>query len=233
MKRVRIKIKFFKILVVSILLRLFLIPITPHPDLFGHSFAAYFLAYEREINLYDTLVSLSSGHPLVRNFDVSDMFIYPPLAYYTLGFFRISVKTFTDANFIPWLMENLSQIHFYPHLFKHLFFFYKLPYLFFDVSLAYLLAGLFKDQRKKKLAFTLWIFNPLTIYVSFMIGQMDLLPTFFTVLSLYLFKKRKFYFSAAMIGIVASYKMYPPVYQFKSLVRSILLEQRFFIFIVL
>ena len=208
MKKGRFKIKFFKILILGILLRLLLMPVTLHPDLLGHSFAAYFFAYEGKINLYDTLASLPSDYPLVRNFGVSDMFIYPPLAYYTLGFFRILVKPFTDPNFIPWLMENLSQIHSYHRLFEHLFF-YKLPYLFLDVVLAYLLAGLFEDQRKKKLAFSLWMFNPLAIYVSFMMGQMDLLPTFFTVLSLYLFKKKRVFLSAIMLGLAASYKLYP------------------------
>ena len=207
-KDLKFRLPFLKILIAGVVLRLILMPITLHPDLWGHSFSAYFLAYEGKINLYDTLANLPKDHPLVKNFGVSDIFIYPPLAYYTLGFFRILVKPFVDANFIPWLMENLGKVHTNPQLYKNLFFF-KLPYLFLDVGLAYLLTGLFQDFKKKKIAFALWMFNPLAIYVSFMVGQMDLLPTFFTVLSLYFFKKKKNYWSAAMIGVAASYKMYP------------------------
>jgi hypothetical protein len=199
---------FWKVLIIGILLRLILMPITLHPDILGHSFSAYFLAYEGKINLYDTLAELPASHPLVKNFGVSDIFIYPPLTYYTLGLFRVLVKPFADSNFIPFLMENLSQIHSNQALFWHLFLF-KLPYLFFDVGLAFLLAGLFDDPKKKKLAFTLWIFNPVTIYATFMIGQLDLLPTFFSILGFYLFKKERFSWAAFSIGIAASFKMYP------------------------
>jgi len=198
----------FWILIIGIIIRVVLMPFTYHPDLLGHSFSAYFLAYEGKLNLYDTLANLPKDHPLVRNFGVSDIFIYPPLAYYTLGFFRILVKPFTDANFIPWVMENLSKIHSHPKLFEHLFFF-KLPYLFVDIGLAYLLAELFGNQRKKKIVFALWMFNPLAIYGTFMIGQFDILPTFFTVLSLYFFKKKKNGLAAFSMGIAASYKLYP------------------------
>lgn len=192
----------------AILIRLVLMPITLHPDLLGHSFSAYFLAYEGRLNLYDTLANLPSDHPLVKNFGVSDIFIYPPLAYYSLGFFRILTKTFTDPNFIPWLMENLDKIHSYPKLLQHLFWF-KLPYLFFDIFLAFLLAELFEERKKKKTAFLLWLFNPLTLYATFMVGQLDLLPTFFTVLSLFFLKKGKVKSSVFTIGLAASYKMYP------------------------
>ena len=200
--------KFFLILIFGVLIRLILMPITYHPDLLGHSFSAYFLAYEGKINLYDTLASLPPDHPLVKNFGVGDIFIYPPLTYYTLGLFRILVKPLADPKLIPWLMVNLGSLHSYPRLFEHLFLF-KLPYLFFDVGLAFLLTEFFDDRKKKRLAFALWMFNPVAIYVSFMIGQLDLLPVFFSVLALYFYKKKKNYLSMISMGIAASYKMYP------------------------
>lgn len=195
-------------LVLGVLLRLILMPITFHPDLLGHSFSAYFLAYEGKINLYETLADLSASHPLVKNFGVSDIFIYPPLTYYTLGIFRILIKPLADPNLIPRLMGNLDFLHSYPRLFEHLFLF-KVPYLFFDVGLAFLLASLFEEPKKKRLVFALWMFNPVAIYVPFMIGQLDLLPVFFTVLALYFYKKSRNYMSMLSMGIAASYKMYP------------------------
>lgn len=199
---------FFLILFLGVLIRLILMPITFHPDLLGHSFSAYFLAYEGKWNLYDTLANLPSNHPLVKNFGVSDIFIYPPLTYYTLGFFRILIKPLADPNLIPWLMANLDSLHSYPKLFEHLFLF-KLPYLFIDVGLAFLLTTFFDDVKKKRLAFMLWMFNPVAIYVSFMIGQLDLLPVFFSVLALYFYRKKKGYLAMLSMGIAASYKMYP------------------------
>jgi len=202
------KSKFWLIFVLALLVRVVLMPITLHADLLGHAFSSYFFAYEGKWNLYDTLASLPKDHPLVKNFGISDVFIYPPLAYYTLGFFRILNKPFTAVNFIPWTWENLSKIRQFP-TFNNEIFWLKFPYLFFDLASAFILAGCFNEERKKKQAFILWLFNPLTLYATFMIGQIDILATFFTVLALYLFTKKKYYWAAFSLGIGASYKMYP------------------------
>ena len=197
----------FILLILGVVLRLVLMPITLHVDLWGHSFSAYFLAYEGRLNIYETLVNLPSSHPLVRNFGVADIFIYPPLTYYTLGFFKLLMRPFSDASFIPWLMSNLDKIYTYPGLLKEIFL-SKLPYLFLDVALAFFLAGLFKKERLKKISFALWMFNPLALYATFMVGQLDILPVFFVVLSLYFFR-RKPYLAAIFLGIGGAYKMFP------------------------
>jgi hypothetical protein len=203
-----IKAWWFPWLIAGLLLRLVLMPLTLHPDLWGHSLTAYFFAYEGRLDIYDFLAGLSQEHPLVRNFGVTDIFIYPPLTYFTLGIFRVLVKPFTDPAFIPQLMNNPAQVYSNPGLFQHLFLF-KIPYLFVDIGLAFILANLFKQQKRKKLAFGLWMFNPLVLYTTFMIGQLDLLPTFFCVLAVYLAMKEKKDFSLVSLGIGGSYKMFP------------------------
>jgi len=198
----------FKWLIIGVLIRLILMPITLHPDLWGHSFTAYFFSHEGIFNIYDHLLSLPQSHPLVANFGVGDIFIYPPLTYFTLGMFRFAVKPLTDPNFIPWLMENLGNIHNYKGLYWHLFIF-KLPYLFVDLATGFLLASIFKDKHKRKLAFVLWIFNPVTLYATFMMGQLDIIPVFFTVLSLYFASRKKLCWAMVSLGIGGSFKMYP------------------------
>lgn len=193
---------------IGILIRLFLMPITVHPDLWGHSFTAYFFAYKGELNIYDFLLNLPKTHPLVANYGVNDIFIYPPLTYFTLGIFRFLVRPLADTNFIPWLMVNLGHFYDYTALGWQLFLF-KLPYLFVDIGAAFLIAGLFDDIKKKKLAFALWMFNPVTIYATFMIGQLDILPVFFTILSCYLIKRDKVGWGLFSLGIGGAYKMYP------------------------
>ncbi|MBI4058855.1 hypothetical protein HY404_01290 [Candidatus Microgenomates bacterium] len=196
------------ILVIGVVLRLVLMPITFHPDLLGHSFTAYFFAYEGRSNIYEHLANLPSDHPLVKNFGIGDIFIYPPLTYFTLGIFRWLVVPITDSNFIPMLWQGVDKMYDFNGLYWHLFIF-KFPYLFFDIALAFLLAGLFTQERNKKIAFTLWMFNPITLYTSFMIGQLDILPTFFVVLALYLIKKGKGNLSLLALGIGAAYKTFP------------------------
>lgn len=183
-------------------------PTTAHPDLWGHSITAYFFAYEGKLNIYEHLLSLPANHPLVTNIGISDIFIYPPLTYFTLGIFRVIVMPFLDANFIPVLISDPGKIFNYNGLHFQLFLF-KLPYLFIDIGLGFLLANLFSSIKQKRQAFLLWMFNPLTLYATFMMGQIDILPTLFTVLALYLYKKEKLYWSVFALGIGASYKLYP------------------------
>ena len=198
----------FKALIVGVIIRLILMPITLHADLLGHTFTSYFFSYKGVLNIYEHLANLPQNHPLVRNFGVSDIFIYPPLTYFILGIFRLIVKPFEDANFIPWLMENLNQVHSYKALFLHLFL-YKLPYLFIDVACAFFLSEVFQDRKKKRWAFYFWIFNPVTLYATFMIGQLDILPVFFTILSLFFASRKKSALSLISLGIGGSFKMYP------------------------
>lgn len=183
-------------------------PFTVHPDLWGHSLVAYFFAYEGKLNPYETLVNLPPAHPVVKNFGINDIFIYPPLTYFTLGFFRLLIKPFVDPGFIIFLMESPANIFGRGDLFLNLFL-YKLPYLFVDIGLGFLLANFFDDLKKKKLAFMLWMINPISLYATFMIGQIDILPTFFTVLAVFLALKKKFYLSMLCLGIGAGFKLYP------------------------
>lgn len=211
-----------KWLVLGVIVRLILMPITLHPDLWGHSFVAYFFAYEGVLNPYEHLLSLGQNHPLVVNFGVSDIFIYPPLTYFTLGIFRVLVMPFTDPSFIPNLWQDLSAVYSNEALFSHLFLF-KLPYLFIDVSAGFLLANLFKNQAQKKV-FMLWMLNPAAIYATFMMGQLDILPVLFMILGLYFAKNKKSYASLISLGIGGAYKMFPLLFVIPT---ALVLKQRF------
>src|SRR3990167_4482234 len=71
-----------------------------------------------------------------------------------------------------------------------LLFLMKLPYFFFDIALAFVLMALFKSESEKKWAFVLWMFNPVNLYATYMVGQFDIIPTFLTVAALYLALKK-------------------------------------------
>jgi len=198
----------FKWLILGIVIRVALMPITFHPDLLVHSYAGYIFAYLGQLNIYDFLAKLPATHPLIQHYNFLDLFIYPPITYYTFGIFRFLVKPFADPNYIPWVWSNLSSFYSNKELYLHLFLF-KLPYLFFDVWLAFILSGLFKNEGSKKSVFKLWMLNPVTIYATFMMGQFDLLPAFFTMLAVYFLAKGRNAWAMISLGIGASYKMYP------------------------
>jgi len=181
---------------------------TFHPDLQGHSSVTYFFTYEKKLDIYQHLAALPVDHPLVKNLGVGDIFIYPPLSYFTLGIARTVLSPFADPNFTPWIWENLDKVETFPG-FHFQIFLLKIPYLFVDVLAAVFLARLFDKESNQKKAFVFWLFNPLTLYSTFMLGQLDLLPTFFVILSIYFAKKKKYSLSLVALGIGGSYKMFP------------------------
>lgn len=201
------KTKFIVPLIIGLAIRLFLMSFTYHPDLAGQSLSSYFWGSKNITNVYEYLLSLPSDHPLVKNFGVSDIFIYPPLTYFTLGSFQ-KIFAFTGlSQFLETVMSG-TDIYKIPGLPWYLFVL-KFPYLIFDFAVAYLLYKYFKNPRLKYTAFILWIFNPVTLYATFCMGVFDIIPVFFTVLSVYLLKKQRLTLSALAIGFGIAFKIYP------------------------
>jgi len=191
---------------------------TYHPDLAGQSLSSYFWGFKNITNVYEHLLSLSPAHPLVKNFGVSDIFIYPPLTYFTLGTFQ-KIFAFTGLeHFLETVMSG-SDIYKIPGLSWYLFIL-KFPYLIFDLAVAWLLYKYFDTPRLKYWAFLLWIFNPVTLYATFCMGVFDIIPVFFTVLSAYYLKNHKLSLSVLSMGFGVAFKMYPifllPFIIFKS-----------------
>jgi len=72
--------------------------------------------------------------------------------------------------------------------------------------------AMFKEKKEKLWVFALWIFNPINLYATYMIGQFDIIPTFLTVLAMFLATKSKYtnlYISAILLGVGAGFKIFP------------------------
>jgi hypothetical protein len=202
------KRKIITVLVIGVLIRLFLAFSTFHSDLQPFYFAGEVIAKGNVLNFYDYLGNLPSNSPILKVYP-TNLFNYPPLVYFSLGpvSYLISLPFNRDLihNFIfnlPGILGNL-QLNF-------LLLVLKLPYLLFDVGIAFLLSKLFKDPKNKFLVFTVWMFNPINLYATYMMGQFDVIPTFFAVLALYFaVKKDKYLLSAFFLGLGASFKIFP------------------------
>lgn len=126
---------------------------------------------------------LAEGHVL-NLYDYSSdkvVFNYPPLIYWYFGL-------------LSFIFSSLG--------------FLKLPYLIFDIALGIILSKLV-DKEKEVLTFAIWMFNPVSIYATYMMGQFDIIPTFFSVLSVYLAFKNKLNWSALSLGAGIAFKLYP------------------------
>lgn len=194
------------VLIIAIILRIVVAGISFHPDLSGQLLSGYFFAFKGVTNIYDHLATLPATHPLVKNFGVGDIFIYPPLTYFTIGSFVKISSIIVPEKFFLDIMNGLSIYQ--PGLSWNLIIL-KLPYLFVDIAMAFVIASLFATEKQKKWAFLLWLFNPVTFYTTFAMGVFDIIPAIFTVLSLYFAKKKNLPLAAVMISIGAAYKQYP------------------------
>ena len=202
------KTRFVLLIILGLVIRLILMPISLHPDLWAVVFAGKLFAYDGIFNIYDHLSKLSlTSDSLTINYG-TNFFTYPPLAYFTFGLFSLIFKPFVSHDFINNLAVNLPNILSESRLYWHLFIF-KLPYLIFDFGSLYFLRKLFSDPRSKLIASILWLLNPVVIYSTYLIGQFDIIPVFFCILSLYFAQKERGYLSVLMMGIGGAYKMYP------------------------
>lgn len=196
------------ILTIGIVLRIVLSMTTYHSDVIPFDFAGKVIASGNITNFYDYLWDLPENHPYLNTYP-RNLFNYPPLPYFFLGGFSLLTTWIVDSNvhdnFVLSFKETLGN----PQL-NLLLLLLKLPYFIFDIALAYLLMSFFKEEKEKKLAFALWIFNPITLYATYMIGQFDIIPTFLSVAALYLVvKKNNFTFAAILLGIGAGFKIFP------------------------
>lgn len=202
------KRKIILVLIIGVIVRLFLAFSTFHSDVQPFYFAGEVIAKGNVLNFYDYLRNLPTNDPILKIYP-ANLFNYPPLVYFSLGpvSYLISLPFSRDLlhNFIfnlPSLLGNLQL--------NYLLLALKLPYLPFDIGIAFLLFKFFKDPKNKFMAFTIWMFNPVNLYSTYMMGQFDVIPTFLAIAALYLAVKREKYFLAALfLGLGASFKIFP------------------------
>src|SRR3989304_10234390 len=179
--------KIIKILVIGIILRIVLSFSTFHSDIVPFDFAGGVMAQGNILNFYDYLWDLPQGHPDLSVYP-RNLFNYPPAVYFFLGGASRVLTWMVDpavhANFVLSFTSTLGNWQL-----NLLLLLLKLPYFAFDIAIAYLLAALFKTEKEKLLAFCFWIFNPINLYATYMMGQVDIIPAFFSVLCIYLVVK--------------------------------------------
>lgn len=152
------------------------------------------------------------AHALTTNDDdaVPDASLYPPLAYLAMAAWQrllgpllgpsLGRHPILGPEALPtWLAD--------PYLFRQLFWL-KAAYLPFDLGAAVLLYRLAGDRRAGLSLYTFWLFNPLVIFTGYIHGQFDIIPVFFTILSLYNLKREQLGQAAFWMGISACFKNY-------------------------
>lgn len=198
------------IIVLAVLVRLVLSPITYHSDIQPFDLAGYVLSRGNVLNYYDYLPNLPDNSKILQVYP-RNLFNYPPAVYTFLGANSL-VWTFPiNTNFHEQFLFNVRESFSNPLIYLHLLLL-KIPFAIFDFLTAFVLMRLFSSQKQKLLVLALWLFNPVNIYVTYMIGQFDIIPVFFTIFSLFLARNERpknLYLAAISLGLGGAFKIYP------------------------
>lgn len=113
----------------------------------------------------------------------------------TEGLFHLENPAQSTANLTDYAFFLNDQ-----NLYRHLFFF-KLPYLLFDIATAVLIWRFVDDVKLKRIALLLWLFNPLTIFATYIFGRFEVISLFFLALTTYQLKFDRRFFAALCFGL--------------------------------
>ncbi len=186
---------------ISLLLRLLVMPFTVHGDIYHVYNVPHFLSHG-EWNAYEIAAEKYLNY-------------YPPFAMIFFAIveflFRLIFPGFEQFTHSLAFTEG-NDLYGSEHLFLSLFLM-KLPYLFFDCLLI-LTCWKMLPNDKCKLNFTvLWAVNPIVIYSAYMFGQFDVIPSFFVVLSCYFsLQKGKEKFACFSIAAGTLFKLFPIIF---------------------
>jgi len=193
----------FKIvLLVSIALRVILMSNTIHPDFRAVNFAGFLIAQKGEVfSFYDFIRKLPRNDYRVNLYG-DDLFIYPPLAYLSHGLANLLLSPFYPSNAFDTLLVDVGSLRQVSN-YQGFIFLLKLPYLIVDFLCLWFIRKLVSNDKKNFISL-IWLFNPVNLYVTYMIGQFDIFICLFLILSLVYPK-----LSGIWIGIAAGFKPFP------------------------
>lgn len=217
LEQTKLSAKFLILIIIAIVIRLILMPITVHSDLF---FINMFP------NLFYSQQVLEIFSYLEENFPQTRLSYYTPLTYYTFVLFQYFYHLISNS-FSTW-MTDLYEFYITPpqityakdyleqvknaFLFRDLFL-AKIPYLVFETASIILLFKFVRSKYLKPTAIIAWLFAPILIYSTYMHGQYDIIPAFFVLLGFFLLKKNP-YTSLIAFGVAAAFKNYSLLFIF-------------------
>lgn len=195
------KTKIQYMFVAALFFRLLLMPFFVHPDIKIYHFQASFLKHG-VIDIYSYL------NEKQEELTFKEEFVYFPLAYLALGSYQIVISPLLGNGFETWLSDATQTWPVDQYAYRYLFVL-KLPYLVLDLLLGLFMASLVTSKKRKEAVLLFWFFNPFSLLLIYVYSNIDIIPVFLTVASLFTAKKKRFTLSAVLLGLGAAFKAYP------------------------
>ncbi len=196
--------KFLVVLIIGIVLRVLIAMSTYHSDLRTFQYAGQVFSEGHVFDLYDYIIKLPESEEIKKLV----VFNYPPAIYWYHGIFNFIFSVIFGKELVNGFLINVEDA-FGNFWFNIHLFLIKFPYLIFDILTAIYLSKLFSETKKRFLAFSFWMLNPIALYATYMISQFDIISVFFSVLALYFVREKKLPLAAFALGIGAAFKIYP------------------------
>ena len=189
--------KYWLLLSLAFIIRLLVGAFTFHEDVRAPATASFVYLKMHELD------------PYARSFNIApqELLNYLPFSYIlSLPIHQVG-RIFVDPNTEETFLTNQNLLLGKPEMWLYLLY-VKAPFIVFDIGIAVLL-GLIAEPKYRTKALLLWLFNPLSIWVSSAIGQYDIYLIFFLVLCWYFIRKDKLYWAALALGAGAATKSAP------------------------
>lgn len=143
--------------------------------------------------------------------------LYSGVNPYTFSFFFNSSAEDNIGYMSPWPMLNYLSYWLSTSLFPGniyaLVAMIKLPIIIADLAIGIVvyrfILGRTENLSNARRGLSLWLFNPLVIFVSSIYGMFDSLPALFTLLSICYFVENRYDLSAIYLAIGIAFKTYP------------------------
>src|SRR3989344_5528881 len=188
--------KFWWLLLMGLLLRLVIAAVTYHPDVKTPALSSA-VVFNGSLNFYQDSSKFSQTE-ILDDLPISYLILLPGHA---LG--RVLVSSNIENIFLNGADQLFGSVELMTYLI-----YLKLPFIIFDLFLGLVLVAVVTANYQKKIL-TLWMFNPVTLWATAAVGQFDIIPAFFIVLSILLIKNNKLGWAAFSLGLGASIKIAP------------------------
>lgn len=188
------KTTFLALFILGLALRLFLAISTYHQDLGAITLSSSYILSGQALNFYE-----QSGQDISKT-----IFNYQPLAYLLPSFFYLPFANHTKSAGETYLNSDWQKGH--NSFFNFDLLLFKYPHLLADFLIFLLLGSILIGYKNKQSLQLLWWLNPVSIFVSSVIGQVDIFITLFLLIAYYFQQKGKLLPSIFFISLSALIK---------------------------
>ncbi|MFZ0891360.1 MAG: hypothetical protein WB782_10345 [Thermoplasmata archaeon] len=184
-------------LAVGLAIRVALLPLFASVDLLSNAFVTTVL-----VNQHQLIVT--NDPPPIFYIEGALDWLFRPFISSQIGTYFSLGPSFTPSSAPESLAAQTPGINLFVSILK-------LPFLAADVVIAFVLPRFFGNPRTAYIALLLWWFNPISIYVSYMVGQFDVVATAFLVLAFYYLRSNRDLWCLAAFGLAMFFELYAVV----------------------